>query len=109
MLLTSAQYITFKVGAVRDRARTIRGRGGDIKTSLFIELAHAQKFESQSRALPRQAAGLMMPSFRQIVVSHCELVLKIKVWNTLITKTNNNILIIEKKQTKKKRSQNVKL
>lgn len=59
MLLTSAQYITFKVGAVRDRARTIRGRGGNIKTPLFIELAHAQKFESQSRASPPNARQLV--------------------------------------------------
>lgn len=40
MLLTSVQYITFRVGAVRDRARTIRGRGASIKALLFIELSH---------------------------------------------------------------------
>lgn len=88
MLLTSVQYITFRVGAVRNRARTIRGRGASIKTLLFIELSCTSRascgFTSQHKA-----AGLTIQSFRLITVSHCKQALKIKTCNALISENNN--------------------
>lgn len=87
MLLTSVQYITFRVGAVRNRARTIRGRGASIKILLFIELSTSRAscgFTSQHKA-----AGLTIQSFRLITVSHCKQALKIKTCNALISENNN--------------------